>query len=74
MSYREIKVFGPPGTGKTTWACRQIERAQIEYGPDRVLVTSFTKTAAGKYYANKVVKSLPSDRLKAQAADRHEFY
>jgi len=39
-------VIGPPGAGKTTWLSRQIERAVDKYGPDQVLVSSLTRTAA----------------------------
>ncbi len=42
----EHRVFGPPGTGKTTYLARQIRSAVTKYGPDKVLVTSFTKGAA----------------------------
>lgn len=42
----EWRVYGPPGCGKTTWARRQVERAVEKYGPDGVLVASFSKTAA----------------------------
>lgn len=42
----EHRCFGPPGTGKTHWLARQIERAIDKYGADGVMVASFTKTAA----------------------------
>lgn len=42
----EYRVFGPPGTGKTTWATGQIKRAFEARGTGKVLVASFTKTAA----------------------------
>ena len=40
----EWRVFGPPGTGKTTWLSRQISNA-IEHG-NEVMVSSFSKSAA----------------------------
>jgi DNA helicase-2/ATP-dependent DNA helicase PcrA len=44
---REIRVFGPPGTGKThelaTW---YIPQAVKQFGPDNVIVCSFTRSAA----------------------------
>ncbi len=44
---REFRIFGPPGTGKTTrLATRDIPRAAAKYGNDKILVTSFTKAAA----------------------------
>jgi len=44
----EYRVFGPPGTGKTTNVSRQIKRAVDRYGPASVLVTSFSRTAAAE--------------------------
>lgn len=43
---KEFRVFGPPGTGKTTWLVKQVRRAAEKYGGDRVLCCSFTKAAA----------------------------
>jgi DNA helicase II / ATP-dependent DNA helicase PcrA len=43
---QEYRIFGPPGTGKTTYLARQIERAVERVGPDAVLITSFSKAAA----------------------------
>ena len=42
----EYRMFGPPGTGKTSNLTRQIRRAVERYGPDQVLVTSFSRAAA----------------------------
>lgn len=43
----EFRIFGPPGTGKTSrLATRDIPRAIEKYGPEQVMVTSFTKAAA----------------------------
>ena len=42
----EFRVFGPPGTGKTTYLARQIERARKIHGGERIFVTSFTRAAA----------------------------
>ncbi len=44
----EYRIFGPPGTGKTTNLTRQIRRAVERFGPDSVLVTSFSRTAAAE--------------------------
>jgi superfamily I DNA/RNA helicase len=41
----EYRIFGPPGTGKTTNLTRQIQRAVDRFGDDSVLVTSFSKAA-----------------------------
>lgn len=44
----EYRIFGPPGAGKTTNLSRQIRRAVERFGPDSVLVTSFTRAAAAE--------------------------
>lgn len=44
---RELRIFGPPGTGKSTQlATHEIPNAVDKFGPDKVVVTSFTKTGA----------------------------
>ena len=42
----EIRIFGPPGTGKTTTLSGLIGEACRNVGSDAVLVSSFTRTAA----------------------------
>jgi DNA helicase-2/ATP-dependent DNA helicase PcrA len=54
----EIRIFGPPGTGKTTTLQREITAAAQEHGSDAIIVASFTKTAA----AELVGRNLPLDR------------
>ena len=56
---KEWRVFGPPGTGKTTWATAQIAAAAKKYGGKRVLACSFTKTAA-----SELVARLKGDEVK----------
>jgi DNA helicase-2/ATP-dependent DNA helicase PcrA len=43
---KEIRIFGPPGTGKTTFLARQIDLAVEKYGSENVMVASFTRSAA----------------------------
>ena len=43
---KELRVFGPPGTGKTTFLSKQISLAASKYGSDAVMAASFTKAAA----------------------------
>lgn len=43
---KEIRVYGPPGVGKTTWLARQIERARLKHPPNEIMVSSFTRAAA----------------------------
>ncbi len=44
----EYRIFGPPGTGKTTNLTRQIRRAVERFGPDSVLITSYSRAAAAE--------------------------
>lgn len=54
---REERLYGPPGTGKTTTLTGLVAEACRTYGSDRVLVASFTKTAAREL----VGRNLPLD-------------
>jgi len=54
----EYRIFGPPGTGKTTYLSRQVSMAAEKFGPEGVLVTSFTRAAA----AELVGRDLPISR------------
>lgn len=50
---KEVRVFGPPGTGKTSYLATRAVPAEAEkWGPDRVIITSFTKAGA-REIANK---------------------
>ena len=44
----EMRVFGPPGTGKTTGLERRIAAAVKRYGRNGVLVSSFTRAASAE--------------------------
>jgi len=55
---REFRIFGPPGTGKTSYLSRQIHEAVKRYGPENVLAASFTRAAA----AELVRRQLPIPR------------
>jgi superfamily I DNA/RNA helicase len=44
----EYLIFGPPGSGKTSEAARQVRRAADKYGAVGVLVTSFSRAAAAE--------------------------
>ncbi len=57
----EYRIFGPPGCGKTTNVARQIRRAVERYGPDRMLVTSFSRTAAAELAGRDL--PVPPDRV-----------
>ena len=51
-------IVGPPGVGKTTDIQRQATRAAQKFGSDKVLLSSFTKTAT----AELVGRETPIDR------------
>lgn len=60
MTVRELRVIGPPGTGKTQYLSRQLARWR-EHGYDReeILVASFTRVGAREI----------ADRAKADGVD-----
>jgi hypothetical protein len=61
-STAEYRIFGPPGTGKTTNLTRQIRRAVDRFGPDSVLVT----VSPGRPPPNS-----PGATCRSTRADRH---
>ena len=58
---REFRIFGALGTGKTTNIARQIRRAVDRYGPESVLVTSFSRTAAAELAGRDL--PIPSEKI-----------
>jgi DNA helicase-2/ATP-dependent DNA helicase PcrA len=57
----EYRLFGPPGTGKTTNLSRQITRAVEKFGTDAVMVTSFSRAAAAELAGRNL--PIASDRI-----------
>jgi superfamily I DNA/RNA helicase len=53
-----LDLLAPEGAGKTTYLSKQVAHAAEKYGPDKVLVTSFTRAAA----AELVGRDLPIGR------------
>lgn len=46
MTLKTHRVFGPPGTGKTTYLASQIKRAVDLVGPSKLVISSFSRAAA----------------------------
>lgn len=44
----EYRIFGPPGTGKTTYLTRQVHNAASSHGSREIVVCSFTRAAAAE--------------------------
>lgn len=63
----EYRIFGPPGAGKTTNLTRQIRRAVERFGPDSVLITSFSRAAA----AELAGRDLPVDPARVGTLHSH---
>jgi DNA helicase-2/ATP-dependent DNA helicase PcrA len=47
-STSEFRVFGPPGSGKTTRVAHEVRKAVEKNGPAGVLITSFSRAAAAE--------------------------
>jgi DNA helicase-2/ATP-dependent DNA helicase PcrA len=67
---REYRIFGPPGTGKTTNLARQVRHAVDKYGVDSVLVTSFSRAAAAEIAAH----DLPISSNRIGTLHSHAFH
>ena len=66
----EYRIFGPPGTGKTTNLTRQIRRAVEKYGSNAILVTSFSRAAAHELAG----RDLPVDPDRVGTLHSHCFH
>ncbi len=58
---REFRIFGSPGCGKTTALGEKIANSVRKFGSDRVMVASFTKTAAIELGSRKLM--LPKENV-----------
>lgn len=70
MSADEYRIFGPPGTGKTTYLARNIRNAVMKHGSDSVIVASFTKAAAQEL----VKHDLPVSRERIGTLHAHAYH
>jgi hypothetical protein len=66
----EYRIFGPPGTGKTTNLTRQIRRAVERYGENAVLITFFSRAAAHELAG----RDLPVDPDRVGTLHSHCFH
>ncbi len=66
----EYRIFGPPGTGKTTNVARQIQRAVRKFGTTGILATSFSRAAR----AELVSRGLPLGRDRVGTLHSHCFH
>lgn len=57
----EYRVFGPPGTGKTTYLARNIQDACSHYDSDGIMVASFTRAAAREIASRDI--TIPEDNI-----------
>lgn len=70
MIENEFRVWGPPGTGKTTYLSTQIASAVEKSGGESVLVASFTRAAA----AELVSRGLPIPREQIGTLHAHCYH
>lgn len=57
----ENRIFGPPGTGKTTRLKSSVHHAAEKFGKDKVIVASFTRAAAKEIAGRQL--DIPEDRV-----------
>ena len=69
MAGKEYRVFGPPGTGKTTFLTKWIKQSAEKHGNDSLIVASFTKAAAKEL----VGRDLPIDIDRCATLHSHCF-
>jgi superfamily I DNA/RNA helicase len=61
-----LRVFGPPGTGKTTYLADRVRATVQEHGADSIMIASFSVTAAkeiGSRFAHLGPGNRPDDKL-----------
>jgi superfamily I DNA/RNA helicase len=61
-----LRVWGPPGTGKTTYLAERVRKTVAEHGPDALLLASFSTTAAkeiGSRFASDGAGIRPADSM-----------
>lgn len=59
-----LRVWGPPGTGKTTYLAKRVRATVAEHGPDSLLLASFSTTSA-----KEIASRFAEDGAGARPAD-----
>lgn len=63
------KIFGPPGTGKTSYLSAQVRRAAERFGSEGILVTSYTRAGAVEIAG----RQLPIERSQIGTLHAHAY-
>jgi DNA helicase-2/ATP-dependent DNA helicase PcrA len=58
--HRILRIFGPPGTGKTTTLAARVRATVAQRGPDRIAIASFSVTAAREIARRPGLAALPA--------------
>ena len=64
----EFRVFGPPGTGKTYYLTKQVDRALGKYTPSELVIVSFTRAAA-----HEIASRTSAPGMEKQVGTLHSF-
>jgi superfamily I DNA/RNA helicase len=67
------RVFGPPGTGKTRYLADNVKKLVIDNGPDSVLISSFSTTAANEIASRFADNALPPNKKMVGTLHSHAY-
>jgi superfamily I DNA/RNA helicase len=69
LADNEWRVWGPPGTGKTSYLSAQVRRAAERFGSEGILVTSYTRAGAVEIAG----RHLPIERSQIGTLHAHAY-